>query len=167
MHIFVRYLAVCLLASAGLGQLCFAQEANNIRIGKLVIESNSLPDADRERIVHLFQQKTYPPGEIGVRLGVALRNLGYLRAAVDEPTVFFPSQGMRKGMAQVTVEVKQGTQYRLGEIHFQKATIFPSTQLRNLFSLRRGEIFNVGKIAKGLEDLRELYETKGYINLLA
>jgi hypothetical protein len=47
MHIFVRYLVVSFLASAGLGQLCFAETANNIRIGKLVIESNSLPDADR------------------------------------------------------------------------------------------------------------------------
>jgi hypothetical protein len=35
------------------------ESANNIRIGKLVIESNSLPDADRERIIHLFRQKTY------------------------------------------------------------------------------------------------------------
>ena len=70
-------------------------------------------------------------------------------------------------MAQVTVKVKQGTQYRLGEIHIQKATIFPSTRLRNLFSLRRGEIFNVGKIVEGLEDLRKLYETKGYVNFAA
>jgi outer membrane translocation and assembly module TamA len=165
MHIFVRYLVVTLLASAGLGQLCFAQEANNIRINKLVIESNNLPEADRDRIIRLFQQKTYLQPEIGVRIGVAFRNLGYLRIVVDEPRVSFPSQGVRRGVAQVTVKVKQGTQYRLGEIHFQKATIFPSTQLRSLFSLRRGEIFNEGKIEKGLEDLRKLYETKGYVNL--
>jgi hypothetical protein len=59
MHIFVRYLAVSLLVSTGLAQLCFAQAADNIPIGKLVIESNSLPDADRERIIRLFQHKTY------------------------------------------------------------------------------------------------------------
>jgi outer membrane translocation and assembly module TamA len=167
MHIIVRYLAVSLLVSAGLGQLCFAQFANNIRIGKLVIESNSLPDADRERLIRLFQQKTYPQPEIGLRIGVALRNLGYLRAAVDEPRVSFPSQGVRKGMAQVTIKVKQGTQYRLGEIQVQKATIFPYTQLRNLFSLHRGEIFNEEKIEEGVENLRKLYETKGYVNFVA
>jgi outer membrane protein assembly factor BamA len=115
----------------------------------------------------LFQHKTYLQAEIGVRIGVALRNLGYDRSIVDEPKISFPSQGVRKGMAQVTVKVKQGTQYRLGEIHIQKATIFPSTRLRNLFSLRRGEIFNVGKIVEGLEDLRKLYETKGYVNFAA
>ena len=167
MHIFVRYLAVSLLASTGLAQLCFAQEADNIRIGKLVIESNSLPEADRERIVRLFQHKTYLQVEIGVRIGVALRNLGYDRTVVDEPTISFPSQGVRKGTARVTVKVQQGAQYRLGEIHFRKATIFPATRLRNLFSVRSGEIFNVGKIVEGLEDLRKLYGTKGYVNFAA
>jgi len=67
-------------------------------------------------------------------------------------------------MARVTVKVKQGAQYRLGEIHFQKATIFPSLQLRNRFPLRRGDLFNVSKIQDGLDDLRKLYETKGYVN---
>ena len=166
MHIFVRYLALSLLVNTGLAQLCFAQEANNIRIGKLVIESNSLPDADRDRIIRLFQHKTYLQPEIGIRIGIALRNLGYFQAVVDEPTISFPSQGEKKGMAQVTVKVKQRAQYRLGEIHFQKATIFPSTQLRNLFPLRRGDLFNVGKIQGGLEDLRKLYETKGYVNFV-
>jgi outer membrane translocation and assembly module TamA len=164
MHIFVRYLALSLLVNTGLAQLCFAQEANNIRIGKLVIESNSLPDADRERIIRLFQHKTYLQPEIGVRIGIALRNLGYDRAVVDKPKISFPAQGEKKGMAQVTVRVKQGAQYRLGEIHFQKATIFPSIQLRNLFPLRRGDLFNVGEIQVGLEDLRKLYETRGYVN---
>ena len=125
MHIFVRYLAVSLLVSAGLGQLCFAQEANKIRIGKLVIESNSLPDADRERIVRLFQHKTYLQAEIGVRIGVALRNLGYLQAVVDEPKISFPPQGEREGMARVTVKVKQGAQYHLGEIHFRESDHLP------------------------------------------
>ena len=101
------------------------KQANNIRIGKLVIESNSLPDADRDRIVRLFQHKTYLQPEIGVRIGVALRNLGYDQAVVDEPKISFPPQGERKGMARVTVKVKQGAQYRLGEIHFQKSDHLP------------------------------------------
>jgi hypothetical protein len=167
MHIFVRYLAVSLLASAGLGQLCFAQAANNIRIGNLVIESNSLPDADRERIIRLFQHKTYLQAEIGVRIGVALRNLGYDRAVVDEPKISFPPQSERKGTARVTVKVQQGAQYRLGEIHFREPTIFSATRLRKLFSVRSGEIFNEGKMELGLEDLRKLYETRGYVNLAA
>jgi outer membrane translocation and assembly module TamA len=167
LHIFVRYLVVAFLVSAGLGQLCFAEAANSIRISKLEIESNSLPGADRERIVRLFQQKTCLQPEIGVHIQAALRNLGYFKAVVDEPTVFFHTQGERKGMAHVTVRVKQGPQYRLGEIHVQKATIFPSTQLRNLFLVPRGDLFNVAKIQDGLDDLRKLYETRGYVDVVA
>src|SRR5260370_5219565 len=81
MRIWVRLLVASLLASAGLGRACFAEsEDNNIRIGKLVIESNSLPDADRERIIHLFQRKTYFQSEIGERIRVALRDLGDFNA---------------------------------------------------------------------------------------
>ena len=166
MRILVRLLVASLLASAGLGQPCFAESANNIRIGKLVIESNSLPDADRERIIHLFQQKTYLQPEIGERIECALRNLGYFKAVVDEPKFSFPTQGERRRIAHVTVKVEQGAQYRLGEIYIQKATIFPPGQLRNLFSLRRGDLFNVARIVEGVEDLRKLYETRGYVNFV-
>jgi hypothetical protein len=55
MHILVRLLVAFFLANAGLGQPCFAESTDNIRISKLVIESNSLPGADRERIIRLFQ----------------------------------------------------------------------------------------------------------------
>ncbi len=167
MRILVRLLVASLLVSAGLEQPCFAESANNIRIGKLVIESNSLPDADRARIIHLFQQKTYCQLEIGERISSALRNLGYFKAVVDEPKFSFPTQGERRRIAHVTVKVEQGAQYRLGEIYIQKATIFPSTQLRNLFSLRRGDLFNVAKFVEGLEDLRKLYQTRGYVNFVA
>jgi outer membrane translocation and assembly module TamA len=167
MHILVRFLVVSFLANAGLGQPCFAESMDNIRIGKLVIESNSLPDADRERIIRLFQQKTYLQPEIGERIRQALRNVGYFRAVVDEPRVSFPTHAEGKRVAHVTVKVESGAQYRLGEIHIQKATVFPSTQLRSLFSLRRGELFNATKFGEGLENLRKLYATRGYVDCVA
>jgi hypothetical protein len=95
-----------------------------------------------------------------------LRYLGYFKAVVDEPRFSFPMQGEGTRIANVTVKVEPGAQYRLGEIHVQKATVFPSTQLRNLFSLRRGDLFNVTKFVEGLEDLRKLYETQGYVNFV-
>jgi len=166
MHILVRFLLFSLLANAGLGQPCSAESEDQIRISKLVIESNSLPDADRERIIHLFQQKTYCQPEIGERIRGALRDLGYFKAVVDEPKFSFPTQGERRTIAHVTVKVEQGAQYRLGEIYIQKATIFPSTRLRKLFLLRSGDLFNVTKFVEGLEDLRKLYETQGYVNFV-
>src|SRR5260370_1692551 len=78
MRIWVRLLGASLLASAGLGRARFAEsEDNNIRIGKLLIESNSLPDADRERIIHLFHRKTYFHSTIPEPIRFAFTSLGY------------------------------------------------------------------------------------------
>jgi hypothetical protein len=131
----------------------------------LVIESKSLPVAERERIVRLFQQKSYAEGEIGIRLQYALRKVGYYKAVVDEPTFAFPTRG--KAIANVTVKMEPGVQYRLGEIRLRRATVFPAAQLRSVFSLRRGDLFNATEFSRGLDDLRKLYGTRGYVNVVA
>jgi len=166
MHILVRLFVVSLLANAGLGQPRLEEAENNVRISKLVIESNSLPAADREQIIRLFQQKTYLEGEIGERIRQALGNVGYFKAVVDEPKFSFLAQPASR-IASVTVTVQPGVQYRLGEIRFQKATVFPAAQLRELFALRSGDLFSATKISVGLEDLRKLYATRGYVNMVA
>ena len=161
----VRVLVVSLVANAGLGQPCPNELERCVRINKLVIESKSLPVADRERITRLLQQKRYPEGEIGERIRQAFRDVGYFKAAVDEPTFAFPTKG--RGIANVTVKVKPGVQYRLGEIRFRRATVFPAAQLRDVFSQRSGDLFSATKFSRDLDDLRKLYGTRGYVNMVA
>src|SRR5260370_30250694 len=165
MRILIRLLVVSFLANAGLGQPRLERAENDVRINKLVIESNSLPDADRERIVRSFQQKRYDEDvdEFRERIRQAVRDLGYFKTVVDEPTFTFPT----RGGANVIVKVNPGAQYRLGEIRFQRATVFPATQLRDLFSQREGDFFNATEFSKGLDDLRKLYSTRGYVNMVA
>jgi hypothetical protein len=165
MHRLVRVLVVSMLANAGLGQTCPNELERCVRINKLVIESKSLPDADRERIVRSFQQKRYAEDvdEFRERIRQAVRDLGYFKTVVDEPTFAFPT----RGVANVIVKVNPGGQYRLGEIRFQKATVFPATQLRDLFSQREGDFFNATEFSRGLDDLRKLYSTRGYVNMVA
>ncbi len=167
MRVLIRLLVVSFLASAGLGQPRLEKPEHCVRISKLVIESNSLPAADRERIIRLFQQKTYAESEIGERIRQALRDVGYFKAVVDEPQFSFPREGRGRGSANVTVKVRPGAQYRLGEIRFQRATVFPPDQLRNVFSQRKGDLFNATKFSVGLDDLRKLYATRGYVNMVA
>jgi outer membrane translocation and assembly module TamA len=166
MHMLVKVLVVSMLANADLGQPRQERAENNVQIGKLVIESNILPDADRVRLIHLFQEKTYAEDEIGERIRQALRDAGYFKAVVDEPKFSFPMQGEWR-IADVTVKVQPGAQYRLGEIRFQQATVFPAAQLRNVFSQRNGDLFNATEFSEGLDDLRKLYGTRGYVNMVA
>src|ERR1700734_1441025 len=150
MHKLVRFLVLSFLANAALGQVHPPESANNIHINKLVIVSSSLPEADRQQIIRNFQQKTYPELEIGERIRQALQDLGYFKAGIVEPKFSFPPQAEKSRLANVTVTVEPGTQYRLGEIRFEKPTVFPSAQLRDLFSLRSGEPFSRSAFVKGL-----------------
>jgi outer membrane translocation and assembly module TamA len=168
MHILTQSLLFSLLANAGLGQQPVSTpSANNIRINKLVIESNTLPDADREQIIDSFQQKTYFQPEIGARIEIALRNLGYFKTVVHEPSVSVIAENNGTKVADLIVNVDPGSQYRLREIHFRNATVFPSPQLRELFALQDGDLFNVTKFSEGLDNLRKLYGTQGYVNCVA
>jgi hypothetical protein len=167
MHILIRSLLFSFLANVGLGQQpCSTMSADNIRINKLVVESSGLPDEDREQIIRLFQQKTYLQPEIGVRIEITLKNLGYFKAVVDGPRVSLIAQQDGRKIADVTVRVNQGAQYRLREIQIENATVFPSIQLQKLFHLQKGEFANITKLSEGLENLRNLYATRGYVNFV-
>ena len=167
MRILVRLIVASFLFQASLIQAGFAESANSVRIDKLVIESPTLPDADREQIIRIFEQNTYPEREIGERIRNAFRDIGYLRAVVAQPTLSLPAQTEGNISADITATVDPGAQYRLGEIHFERTSFFSSARLEDLFPLRRGDLFSVTRIGDGLESLRNLYGTEGYINTVA
>jgi len=160
----IGILLVFSLADAAFAQSRLAQPERAVRISELTIESNTLPAADRERIIRSFANKTYPEGEIGERVRDALRDEGYFRATVDEPQFSFPAT--QTETAKVIVKVNPGSRYRLGEISFQHTTAFPPQQLRKLFAQQTGDLFNTTEFGAGLTELRKLYGTHGYINMV-
>jgi Surface antigen variable number repeat len=165
MRFLVGFLLVSSLANAVLGQSRPVEPACCVRIGSLTIESKTLSAADRERIVRLLREKTYPESEIGERVREAVRTLGYINAVVEEPQLSFQAQ--ERDIADVTVKVDPGVQYRLAEIRFEGETVLPPQQLRDAFSQQRGDLFNATKLGAGMERLRELYANRGYINMVA
>lgn len=165
MRILVRLLLFSFIATVGIGQEPSPESVKRVLIGKLVIDSNTLPPTERERIVRMFEHEAFLQGEIGERIRQALRNRGYFKALADEAEISSARDG---GVgADVRVKVNEGRQYRLGEIRVQKATVFSSSTLRNLFHLQRGELFNAEKVGRGIEAMRELYGTRGYVNFVA
>lgn len=166
MSVVARFLLFPLIVSAGYGQEPSPEPLMKVLMSKLVIESNTLPSAERERVVRLLEHKVYLQGEMGDRVRWALRNRGYFKATVDEPTISPVLHG-EGASVDVRVKVTEGRQYRLGEIRIQKATIIPSSTLRNVFQLQKGDLFNAEKFGRGLEDLRELYGAHGYANFVA
>ena len=100
----------------------------------------------------------------------AWQNQGYFTVQVTSESQVL-SRDSASQHVSVTVHVKEGPQYRLGEITFRFAqdqsgvpAEFPREELRQQIPLREGDLFNVEKIREGLDALRLLYGSKGYID---
>jgi hypothetical protein len=101
----------------------------------------------QEYVKALFQNRGY--------FGVEIKSL-HIRSsdpiAVPKPAI-------------VDAEVLEGPQYRLGEIGFIGNHAFNEDELRNNFPLKKGGLFARDKVASGLDDLRKLYVSSGFIDL--
>lgn len=168
MKLFIRILIFCVLACTDLCRPCHADSLKAAQIHRLVIESKTLPDRDRRQVVRQFEGRDYwVLEELGEQIRMAFRNLGYFTAVVDEPTISPVTSGRGKRIADVTVRVKAGAQYRLGEIHFRGARTFPGDRLRTAFEQQKGDVLNATEFGEGLEHLRTLYGTAGYADVSA
>jgi outer membrane protein insertion porin family len=70
------------------------------------------------------------------------------------------------------IRVEEGGRYRMGDLTVKSATgddadlgLFTPEGLKLAFPLQRGDIFDVKKIRKSLEDYRKLFGSLGYINM--
>ena len=100
--------------------------------------------------------------EAAERVRAAYQDVGYFKVTVDGKAVRIAGD---KPQYNIVVKIGPvGRQYRMGDIDFANVTVFPESQLRDLFSIERGDVFSRTKIAKGLEKLMKLYGSEGYIN---
>lgn len=179
MRIFVGTLLFSIVLNTGRGQepvpVLLKSDAK-VQIHKLTIDAKNLPVGERERITRSFEHSIFFEGELlqdfedelQERIRAAFQDLGYFKARVDEPKLSLLRRTQRAtDVVDVSVKVDQGTQYRLGEIQFPKASVFPADRMRPLFQLQAGDLFARTAVSKGLDELRKLYATEGYINCVA
>lgn len=146
-----------------------AQDADlsgTLQVRSLTLISSSLPEPERQRIVHGLQGiETDARGEeLSERVRQYLRDDGYFTARAEDMLVSGITETQSRRSADFAVRVEPGARYALGDITFQDAKAFSSDQLRRLFPLRGGELLYAAKISQGLENLRSLYTAKGYAN---
>jgi outer membrane translocation and assembly module TamA len=61
----------------------------------------------------------------------------------------------------------EGNRYTFGSIAFRNAHALRTAELRRLFTIRQGEIFNVKRIRQGLMRMTRAYAMRGYINFVS
>ena len=105
--------------------------------------------------------------EMEERVRASFQDRGYFKAEVK--SLRFKPRDPLGVPKPVTLEgeVSEGARYKLGEITFVENHAFSSEELRQQFPLKRGDLFERGKVASGLESLRKLYGTHGFLDWIA
>ncbi len=122
----------------------------------------------RQQITRTLKQRSFDAGpdwtdDVRDVVQQILIEHGYFR-----PDLKIQTHPLRSGpSSQVVLIAGEGSQYWLESIRIEGSKVFPSQELRALFPLRRGELFNVVKVRKGFDAVSFLYGTKGYIDATA
>jgi hypothetical protein len=168
---------LCLAAAAVYGQDCPSRQVEKAIPApiRLVTFSNAdvLPQEKQQDLENIYRDKRVSLGslerdmdsfaqELAERVRAEYQNMGYFKVEVTGQAL---KTAADDHVYDLEVQVRNvGPQYRLGEIRFLHATVFPLPQLRELFPMQRGEVFSRVKVAQGLEELRRIYASHGYIN---
>lgn len=130
-----------------------------------------LPEIAKARVTHHAEEFTFDaksdwPLYVAEDVTQAMRNYGYFNAAV-RPESHTLRSNPSGAQASLTLYVTEGPQYRLGQIQFAHASVFPISELRRQIPLQDGDIFDLSKMRAGIDALSKLYGTRGYINFVA
>jgi outer membrane protein insertion porin family len=97
---------------------------------------------------------------------------GYLRAQFGEPRVeqvgrvgnWMPILGHKGEGLKIVIPVSEGRQYRAGDIKVEDNTEFTADDIKAVIGLKPGDVIKgYSVVQKGLENLKKLYGTRGYI----
>jgi len=134
------------------------------QVRSIIILDDDLPEVDRLYVAHSVEGRSGGLKELQERVRQSLRDIGFEHAQVETPTLTTTSDGPSGPAVDVSVKVFTGAQYRLEAVRFRGESVFPADQLRGLFPIETGNLFSAAAIGKGLEQVRKLYGTKGYVD---
>jgi len=105
--------------------------------------------------------------EIGERLRFQFQEHGYFTADVKSVSIKRLDPLASLPPVEVEAEVEEGQRFRFGTIKFTGVRALSPKELRAHFPIRTGEYFARGKVASGLEALRDAYGKLGYLDFTA
>ena len=121
----------------------------------------------RERYPRVRLESELPFVEVDIYEGVALvRRLyatgGYLDAIVDGPQISVNADGT---LADVSITIEEGTQFRFGEIQFLGETIFARNELLEIVAEHTTDIFTDGRLNAARRAMEDFYVRRGYFKV--
>jgi len=169
--IVIRTLLIFLALTSVLRAQCAADHRSNKNGGVLIkdftivgtqtLSSTELAEMTAELSGSCFDEDSE---EMGERVRYIFQNRGYFSVEVKSVSLK-PADplGVPKSVL-LEADVTEGLRYKLAEIGFLKNRSLSAEQLREAFPLKTGEIFETGKVMQGLESVRKLYGTNGFLD---
>jgi beta-lactamase regulating signal transducer with metallopeptidase domain len=135
-----------------------------VQVRSLTIDSNDLPESERVEIVQEFQGSTYPLEELVERIRRNVQDRGHVKASVEllQPASSAAAQPLQP--MNVSVRISAGAVYTVSGFSIEGAHVFTQDEIIRQFPLHPGDLFSATAMGKGFDRIRELYESKGYIN---
>jgi outer membrane protein assembly factor BamA len=153
------------LSSALLAQSPIDKPAR-VKVEAVDLASGSVISSDHlQMVTQEVESRSYLANqlqEIVERSRYRLQREGYFKAEIS--VAESRQISAINGTIAVTLTVIEGQQFRLKRLTFSGSKAFPESQLREQFVIADGDVFDVERIRKGLDQLRVLYGSQGYIN---
>jgi outer membrane protein insertion porin family len=96
-----------------------------------------------------------------------LQQKGYLEAKVGTPAVSLVHRhtalGKKQKMLRISIPVEMGPQYKVGDIRIEGNQIVKTDFLNRLITLKKGDVYNIKKRNKNIEEIQNIYGTLGHI----
>lgn len=89
------------------------------------------------------------------------REEGFLDVEIEEDKITF-SYPKPSDMV-ITIPVKEGKQYRVGEVSVSGVTLFPPDLVRRVARVETGDVYSPSKLEEELDRIREFYGQFGYL----
>lgn len=102
--------------------------------------------------------------EMEERVRMLFQNRGYFKAEVKSVRIKPVDPLTVPKPVTLEAEVAEGPRYRLGTITFVNNHAFSGERLRQEFPLKRGGVFDRDAVASGLESLRKVYCSNGFLD---
>ena len=167
-------LACMFLASVLHAADCVQDNRTDKKAGIVVADfsitgTQTLGSAELNRIVGELTGSCFDDDsdEMGERVRAFFQDRGYFTAEVKSVHLkALDPLGVPKPV-KMEAEVAEGPRYKVGEITFVNSHAFSAEKLRQEFPLKAGDWFERGKVASGLQGLRKLYFTDGFLDWMA
>ena len=147
-------------------------EGEKVRIGKIKIEGSerireskymkAMKTSEWWFLSWLTSGGKYSQGvmeEDLIRISDLMHDNGLLKSKVGRPELSFRKN---RRWLDVTIKVKEGDQYTVGDMHFIGNSLYNSTELMDEVRSEKGEVFSRKKLRMDIESLSDMHTSKGY-----